>query len=695
MRTLFHSLSSQALKLTLPATAFLVPLFFLPITSDFFTASKQILLVGLAVLATLAWATQTVLRRQIRLSAGPALVPLLLLVGIYILSALFQSPNLIQAARGQVSTIAALTLIYLATTSTLQVSANINRTFNALFLALIIAGAIHLMAYLGVLQLLPVYWLEAPLFNPAGGPLPLLTFIIPVLPGAVIFGLRGSGFQRLLALTAALIAVIAGILALAQIMPSGQSPLIKLPFGAGWLIALENLKSLRTALLGTGPETFANSFNILKPAYLNQGQFWSLRFTRSSNELLMIFSTVGIFGLLTYVWALGRTWLRHFGTKELDSLESGAIAWGLGLSLLLQLWVPANLVLLSLTFVFLALATIDLKSARQVKDVVLSLFAAEVVSVEKQELPEQSATPRGTEVLPWFWLALAIAIAALALALHAPAYGASLLDYQSMRADSEGRTQEAYQLQVRAVQLNPYDATMRVNYSRGNFYLASSLASRSEQLSDQEQAAISELVQLAVSEAKAATNLDPYNSVVWENLGNIYRELISLDEKAVEWAVAGYTRAIQLDPANPSLRLRLAGLYYALGNYDQAIVLGQQAATLKPDLANAHYNLAVAFRDKGELQAAAASMQQTLNLLDPQSDDYAQVESQLAQIMAQLDVAGQQTDEAPVDQTGVLDEPVSLPDSGLEGIQLPDNAGLNLEPTNDTPVDDPNAAAGF
>src|ERR1700691_2717073 len=75
---------------------------------------------------------------------------------------------------------------------------------------------------------------------------------------------------------------------------------------------------------------------------------------------------------------------------------------------------------------------------------------------------------------------------------------------------------------------------------------------------------------------------------------------------------------------NPSLRLSVGGIYYVTKNYDQAIRFFTDAANLKPDYANAYYNLSIAYRDNNDIPDALAVANQTVVLLQstPNSPDY-------------------------------------------------------------------------
>ena len=79
----------------------------------------------------------------------------------------------------------------------------------------------------------------------------------------------------------------------------------------------------------------------------------------------------------------------------------------------------------------------------------------------------------------------------------------------------------------------------------------------------------------------------------------IYRNIINVASGADGWTVAAYRQAITRDPNNPILRLNLGGIYYSAKNYNEASRSFADAISLKPDWANAYYNLSYAlYQDK-------------------------------------------------------------------------------------------------
>jgi predicted O-linked N-acetylglucosamine transferase (SPINDLY family) len=81
-------------------------------------------------------------------------------------------------------------------------------------------------------------------------------------------------------------------------------------------------------------------------------------------------------------------------------------------------------------------------------------------------------------------------------------------------------------------------------------------------------------------------------------------------------AVELISRAIQAAPEQAAYYANLSEFLRRIGNVDDAIAAGTQAATLSPDYIEAHNNLGNALKDKGQLGEAIAAYQRALSI-DP------------------------------------------------------------------------------
>jgi len=152
--------------------------------------------------------------------------------------------------------------------------------------------------------------------------------------------------------------------------------------------------------------------------------------------------------------------------------------------------------------------------------------------------------------------------------------------------------------------------------------------------------------------------------------------VLSVAQGADVWTISSYQRAIVADPQNPSYRLNLGGVYYTLGNYDEARNLFQQSIAVKPNWPNAHYNFAWAAYQKADYQTAAAAMQNVLTLIDPKTAkaDYDRAAKDLEEFKKKLPATETATPSAEIQQPNQLSLPTP-PQPAIEPkIELPNTA---------------------
>jgi len=224
-----------------------------------------------------------------------------------------------------------------------------------------------------------------------------------------------------------------------------------------------------------------------------------------------------------------------------------------------------------------------------------------------------------------------------------------------------------YNLQIKAIGINPNDAEYRQIYSQTNMALAGTILAKTD-LTDTDKEQASTLIQQAVREGKAAVALDSRNPTYWNNLAVIYRQLVGTIEGAADWSYQAYAQAIALDPNNPSLKLDFGGLLYAAGLYDDASRMFEQVVTLKPDLANGWYNLAYAEKKLNKLGLAVNHLNQAVSLVPTDSGDYDKASKELVIWKEEYDalLKQQQAAQAQTKPAETLKVPEALPTQGKE-----------------------------
>jgi len=382
-------------------------------------------------------------------------------------------------------------------------------------------------------------------------------------------------------------------------------------------------------------------------------------------------TTLGLAGILTF-GLLIFSWLklakRDPGTRitATQLALNAAIITTLILGLLVPYTTPIWIILIS--FLSLSVGCHKSKNLTKVKDVLLTINAITIIeSYNLTPTPRPSKGPSG--ILPWL-IAIPVTLGlTLGILTYSKIYIADYYFAQSLVAANQNQGTNTYNLQIKAINSAPQIDRYHLSYSNTNLALANALASQSD-LTDQERQNIAQLIQQAIREARLSTQLNPNKASNWINLANIYRQLVNFAEGADQFSQAAYIRAIQLDPANPSLRLELGGLLYSQDQYDSAIDRFQEAIQLKSDFANAYYNLANAYQQQTKPLEAYQAMQQAVALVPADSPDFTKAQEELEKLESQLPKAPAPADKEPQPTKLIEPSPPPQAPAGFDKINL-------------------------
>ena len=678
MRKTLDKIATLILRTILPLTAFLIPLFFLPLTPNFFDFNKSYLLFILASISLISFCLRSITRRQIQLTLSPASFPFFFLIIIFLLSSIFQSPNTHQALFEHVAPIISLIIIFITTTSSQKNKSLIKKTFYALIASSLITSLISIYQASDLNSFSSITWLQNKTFSPLGNPLSLITFLFPLLPAFIflIFKTK-SVWEKTFSVVTSIIIILALATQISFYLPPNQiTQFILLPYTAGWSIAVDIFKSLRTILLGVGPGNFINAFSVLRPISLNLTPYWNVRFNVSSSYILTLLTTTGILATISFLLAQINT-LKQFKKTETKSPYLIASFIILAISSLTLLLLPSNTSLLTINFLSLSLVVLQLKiqSSPSIKDQVFSLVASSHQNTRKTPVLSLALSFFSFLLLIFFWI---------------PATN----DYLAARATYKAfvnlnqDTSIAYQELEKAYLTSPTNSTYRTNFAQTSLAIANNIAAKTD-LTDEDRTQITQLIEQSIRESKNAIQLNPQNVIYWENLASVYNQLTNFAEGAVDWTIASYSQAIQLDPTNPELRLNLGGVYLSLSDNTQAIKLFEQAINLKSDWPNAHYNLAAAYKANQQYAPALQQMQIVSELIPPESADYQRVQLELKELQKLVPASTDQTNTQPDEEETQLITPTPIP-SPTTNIDLPEDSGPDIpEENTETPTAEP------
>jgi len=616
----------------LAALTILVPFIVLPLTDGFLLDSKSTFVLVVGFLCFLLWAVAAFVRKSIQITLSPFLLPSLLLIGVVLVSSFLNSPYPITHLLGWGGIYIALFSILLFGSSLL------GERKNNIFLNLLLVPSLFLSlaAFAELIGfgpsrifnlLLKAQFPSSPLFNLSGSPIITVEFLGLVLVGllATLF-INKKKFSPLYTLVTIIIA--GGILINGYSVYQLQkaTPLF-LPFTASGSIALDGLKSLKTALFGFGPENYNHAYMAFKPVWLNTTPFFSMVFTQASDFPFTLLTTLGILGLAAWLFLVFQV-VQRWRQKAPASTAAAAVFLA---ALVIEVIFPVNVVIL--TIQTLALVFWIAAERNMLKDIQLHAFTVQLIKSGE----ETQRIPKHTHLIVYTITLINV----LLLGIIGYWLGRSTIaEYYAFRASiasAHSNVLSVYDFQQKASQLNPYSDLYRRNYSLTNLSIAAALSGNSDKTKIDKNKVLT-LVQQSIQEAKAATQIDPLSSLDWLTLARVYANLIGVADQADQWSIAAYSQAVALAPNDPSLNLELGTIYFNTNKVDQAIQVFQHTVQLKPDWPNAYYALARAYRQKGQTADAIAMYQQTLSLLNKtpnNSQSYAAVKTELDTLQAQ------------------------------------------------------------
>ena len=721
----------------------LTPLLFLNLTTEFFEMPKLTFLVVMTILLTGLWMFSWIIKGKVVITRTPLDLPLILLLAIILISTYFSATRYpaiygnFPRVHGSAISWVCYILLYFVTVSHLKNLAQIKTFLYVLMGASVGATLLSLLAFFGLY--LPFDFTKALNFSPTGSTFSTLSMLILLLPLtllsilspnkylpqpaaialASLFGvsiaLMGSistyivstiavaltlfiskpnQIKRMLPLFLIPVVITLVILGASLLpLPGNVNKLqqqaanfpkeIQLPFNISWKVSASSFRD--APFIGTGPSTYLFNFTAYKPAEFNTLRFWNFSFDSAFNEFLQVFGTLGILGLLALVFlsltVLNNAWrnLSFEGTGEgQDSTQHillPALAISGILAILLLMVHATTLVSIVVTLFILAALMASQKGIRG------------KVSEFSMGIKAQTSDNNQFDLLP---IIIFIAFTIFGVSVLYNTYRVVNADYHHRLALNQANKNGTltYQNLQRAEQLNDKIDLYRVDLAQTNFALANAIAAQKGpteaspggSLTDQDKQTIQILLSQSINEGRAAVALSPRSARNWEVLASVYRNITGVAQNALQFSLDSYGRAIQNDPLNPLLRLNVGGIYYSIKNYDLAIRFFSDAANLKPDYANAYYNLSVALRDKGDLNNASLAAQQVVSLLqkDTNNPDYKTAAAYLADLKARIATGSAQTagQAAPASQTN------SALQNQQPGVQVPD---LNNPPQPATP----------
>jgi len=627
--------------IVLAGVFFLFPLLFTFLTSDAFVLPKQILVGAGLLLTLLFFGIKTLIEGKLRLRSTPFDLPLFLF-GLVIFISSFLSINRASSLISFIPLLFAV-LLYFVIVNTIRDRRGILVLAAALLLGTALTALLSLLSFFGV-YVLPFKETSFPSFTPVGSlldqallfgmVLPLAAYLAhPVFSALILQGKteshRSNPEPHNVMFGVGAVVITAGLIVTLYQLATTQQPLI-LPFWEGFRIALgaisrDTTRALQSFLFGSGYGTFQTDFTRFKEvAYNSNPKLWSFSFFRSSTFIFELLATTGFLGLLSYLF-IGYRVLRErwfFLPLVLIGLAS--------------FFLPFTYIMQAMLFMLLGLFA--LIRAQQnprrypMRELYLVALDQGLLSA-RPDGDEESQRARNSLILPIVF-SLLLALLLLSLGYFSTRFILSDITFKrSLDAFQANQGSTTYQLQREAITMFPYRDTYYLVFSQTNLALANNLAAAQPQGSSpsaQTQQMILTLIQQSINSGRSAVTLSPLTPLNWNNLSSVYRSLIGFGQNADQFAILTNQQALALDPNNPQQYINLGGIYYQLGQWEEAQRNFQAAITLKPDYANAYYNLGHALESKGDLQNALAVYQTVRSLVTTDKESFKKINDEIA-----------------------------------------------------------------
>lgn len=423
------------------------------------------------------------------------------------------------------------------------------------------------------------------LFTPFGNVLNSIIFLASLSPILIIHIIKKREiYEKILSGLVLTIFLVSMASHIYMIIPNNKTSIKILEPKYGWSIAIDSLKNY--PIWGVGPSNFNYAFNRFRPIEFNLEKDSNLKYFHSSSFVLTIITEAGIMGLIFIAYLI------YLIAKEGDFNNS--IYLSILILALATIFLPLSAMVVFIFFIYLSIYS-------ESKNTKLGYFINKI--------------PQIIIVIPIIILTLSLNY------LYIRSLYAEILFSNSVKSLKENNATKAYDQINKAVSTNRYVDRYHSFSAAINLAIAQSLAQKAD-LKDEDRNKISQLIQQSIREGKASVAANKYKSSNWESLSDVYKSIMPFAKGSDVFAIESLKQSIALDPINTNLRIKLGGLYYTLKNYESAIEIFKLAVLSKPDSANAHYNLALAYKEAKQLEKAKVEINTTLSLLGKESTEY-------------------------------------------------------------------------
>jgi len=683
-------------KYSIYTLLFLIPIFFLPWTTDVLDFNKQALLILLVFVSLFATMLKILISGKFEINKSPINIVVGILFLVYLLATIFSMNRYgsfwgwPQPSSESLLSLTGFLIVYFLV-GNIFTKKNIFTSIVIISISALIAGIIGIFQLFG-LFIVPFSFAKSISFNTIGSvgslgffaailiPLTMMMLIVSKKWWKILFSAELILFTLILFAVDYSVVWWVVLISLAVVMAFGMMkrnlfdgrwmalPMFFLAISLffillnpqiPWItqkaneIFLSQKASLNISLqtikerpiFGSGPGTFAYDFSKFKDPSFSQSSLWNITFNQAASRVLDSLASVGILGFIALLAFLALP--LFYGVKFLISdknFDSNASQKdSSGVYRILTFGIFATLAAQVITYF--------LYSSNIVFNFLNFFMIAALVGLITQGKTEYELKPSSlTTLIVTFVFTLVFIFGFGLLILDGQRYLAETNYYQGLSAYQSGQKANGLQKLESAASLNPeldlYFRQLSQAYLLGlQDELQSTKSSAQGTVSDQEKTKIQNLVSNSINAGKIATDLNPEDVNNWSSRGYVYQNLISVSSDAQTWAISSYDSALKLDPADPSLFFQEGSVYLSSAlnlssdqkdQKNQLLTKAQgqleKAVALNPSYSDALYSLGIVYDSLGQKDKAINAFTQ-LQQLNPTNTD-------IPKILANLKAGG-------------------------------------------------------
>jgi len=647
------------------ALMFLMPIFFLPWTSEVLDFNKQTLMVALVFISFFCWMIKVLITGKFEINLNKIHIIVAVFLLLSLLSTIFSIYRngsfwgWPQSTAGSLLTLLCLSILYFLISNIFS-KKDIYISIIAFFISAFVAQIIGILQLFNIF-IFPFNFAKTTSFNTVGtvGSLGFLLAILlpltiiltiflkkwlkvlfgvilalsiflfliidyPIIWWAVVAGsaiiiifmilMRNMFDGRWMSLPVFFLAISLFFIFLNPQIPgiSQKANEIFLSQSTTLKIAWETIKEM--PIFGSGIGTFAYDFARFKEENYSQSSLWNITFNRGSSEILNILATMGVLGFLAFLSLMVSTIIFSFKfliTKKNTKIQTGTEYKDYLNRILLLGFLGSFTVGCIVYFIY---------NSNIVLSVLFFFLLGSLISLTTKEKYLYELKPSSlTTLIITFIFTSAFIFGFGLLILDAQRYIAEVKYYNGLVKINANNLDEGTKQIESAVAINPSSDLYFRQLSQIYLLKLQNRISeiKSDILNDEEKREIQSLLANTVNAGKIATNLNPKNSSNWSSMAYIYQNLYGFLTDADDQTLSSYDEAIKLDPNNPYLYAQKGyanfisayNLTSEQNNQKKELLNNaknqlEKALQLNSNYSNAMYYLGLVYNAMGEKQKA-------------------------------------------------------------------------------------------